>query len=258
MSNLDNLNKITLKDVEDKDNMLMGIENSYANVLGKEYSNAEKILAGILLAWYVKQEKHTQAYSLGKVDKVMSELTPVIRDLANKEKSMLNQSLRASYKATRVSDSEDLGVKYSSVDGKQITSTVRAPWSGLDFTDRINRRYQYYTSTIKETITNGINHGWDAAKMKEELHGKMMRSYNEGLRLNRTEINYVSNQATLHLYDDLGVKYYEYVAVIDKRTSDVCLEMDGKVFEVKDSEVGVNTPPLHPNCRSTTIPRLKK
>ena len=47
---------------------------------------------------------------------------------------------------------------------------------------------------------------------------------------------------------------YEILATLDSHTSDICQEMDGKVFEMKDYEVGTTAPPFHPNCRSTTIP----
>jgi hypothetical protein len=30
--------------------------------------------------------------------------------------------------------------------------------------------------------------------------------------------------------------------------------MDGEEFDVSAAAVGVNYPPLHPNCRSTTVP----
>lgn len=30
--------------------------------------------------------------------------------------------------------------------------------------------------------------------------------------------------------------------------------MDLKIFDLKDKEVGINYPPFHPNCRTTTIP----
>lgn len=29
--------------------------------------------------------------------------------------------------------------------------------------------------------------------------------------------------------------------------------MDGKVFDIGDAQTGVNYPPMHPNCRSTTV-----
>jgi len=37
------------------------------------------------------------------------------------------------------------------------------------------------------------------------------------------------------------------------RTSQMCRQHDNKVYLVKDARPGVNMPPLHPYCRSTTI-----
>ena len=47
---------------------------------------------------------------------------------------------------------------------------------------------------------------------------------------------------------------YEILATLDGRTSEICRDMDGKVFGIKDYEVGTTAPPFHPNCRSTTVP----
>ena len=46
---------------------------------------------------------------------------------------------------------------------------------------------------------------------------------------------------------------YKYVAKIDKKTSKICHSLNGKVFKVKDMIPGINAPPMHPWCRSTTV-----
>ena len=51
-------------------------------------------------------------------------------------------------------------------------------------------------------------------------------------RLVRTEINYYHNQIDLRAYKDMGIEKYRYLAVLDNRTSDICQELDGQVFEV--------------------------
>ena len=82
-------------------------------------------------------------------------------------------------------------------------------------------------------------------------------SYSNAQRLIRTEINYISNKGSLQAYKDTGiVEKYRYLATLDSRTSDICRELDGKVFEIKEAKVGVNLPPLHPYCRSTTVPHF--
>lgn len=49
---------------------------------------------------------------------------------------------------------------------------------------------------------------------------------------------------------------YKYVAKIDSKTSKLCHSLNGKIFIVKDMIPGVNAPPMHPWCRSTTVPHV--
>ena len=43
------------------------------------------------------------------------------------------------------------------------------------------------------------------------------------------------------------------MASLGERTCEVCGGMDGKRIKLTDKQFGVNFPPLHPNCRCTTI-----
>ena len=70
----------------------------------------------------------------------------------------------------------------------------------------------------------------------------------------RTEGTFIANQASLRGYEEAGIKHYRFVARLDQRTSRICLGMHKQIFKVKDAIAGVNLPPLHPWCRSTTVP----
>lgn len=73
-------------------------------------------------------------------------------------------------------------------------------------------------------------------------------------RLLRTETNYVTGQGELEAFEEAGISRYRYVAVLDGRTSEICQELDGKEFDLKDAQVGVNMHPMHPWCRSGIEP----
>lgn len=73
-------------------------------------------------------------------------------------------------------------------------------------------------------------------------------------RLVYTESAAYSSRARLRTYKDLGLEKYEIVATLDNRTSEICQEMDAKIFNLKDYEVGTTAPPFHVRCRSTTAP----
>jgi SPP1 gp7 family putative phage head morphogenesis protein len=53
------------------------------------------------------------------------------------------------------------------------------------------------------------------------------------------------------------VEAYEFSAILDDRTSEVCAELDGSIIQ-KDEDIMANlTPPLHFNCRSVLVPLTK-
>ncbi len=50
---------------------------------------------------------------------------------------------------------------------------------------------------------------------------------------------------------------YEWVSVLDSRTSLICASRDGKVYPITDDPEKSPKPPAHFSCRSTITPRLK-
>ena len=69
-----------------------------------------------------------------------------------------------------------------------------------------------------------------------------------------TEQAYFHSVAQQEAIKELDVEEFEVVATLDNITSEICQEMDGKHFPMKDYEPGVTAPPFHPWCRSVTVP----
>lgn len=55
-------------------------------------------------------------------------------------------------------------------------------------------------------------------------------------------------------YKEAGIEKYLFLATLDLKTSEICRKLDLKSFSVSEAEVGVNLPPMHPFCRSVTVP----
>ena len=73
-------------------------------------------------------------------------------------------------------------------------------------------------------------------------------------RFARTKHTEVMNRARKDYFDDTGVvAAYQYSAILDDVTSDLCADLHGKIFEAGDAPC----PPLHFNCRSLLIPITK-
>lgn len=65
-----------------------------------------------------------------------------------------------------------------------------------------------------------------------------------GQRILDTEETRCTAQAFL-----LTHKTYVYHAVMDEHTCDDCRRLNGKTFDRDTAVIGVNLPPMHPNCR---------
>ena len=135
-----------------------------------------------------------------------------------------------------------------------VETAICTAWSGRSYSDRIWKRKKELGKTVEEILRKGMLMGHSNAKMSKKLAERMDVSLRQAARLIRTETCYVSNQATLQSYKELGVGEYEFLATLDLLTSQTCRHLDGKKYPRDKAQVGLNYPPMHPHCRSTTIP----
>ncbi|SHI36243.1 minor capsid protein [Clostridium intestinale] len=157
-----------------------------------------------------------------------------------------------------------VGFNVAQMPVQTIQEILKNKWSGKHYSRRIWHNTDVLVEKLEEVITSGLMAGKSSRRMADELRELTDYGKFAAERLIRTETTYIVNAAELESYKELGIERYIYVATLDLRTSDVCREMDGKIIKVDKAKVGVNLPPLHPYCRSTTrayfenIERLKR
>ena len=154
----------------------------------------------------------------------------------------------------------NIGWEIGQIDEKKLQKVISKPWAadGKNFSDRI---WQSKTSMINElhqqmtrTIIQGKAPDEAIKSMTKYLQDKTKNAkYNAG-RLVMTEQAFISSAAQKDAFNDLDVEEFEIVATLDSHTSEICREMDGKHFPMKDFQPGVTAPPFHVWCRSTTVP----
>lgn len=141
----------------------------------------------------------------------------------------------------------------SPLDQKRLETVLKRRWSGQNFSARLWKDTDRLAAAVKEQILLELLTGKREHDISQEIAARFSVGYNDARRLIRTEASYVTNQMQLEAYKEMGVTKYIYVATLDLRTSKICRSLDKKTFEVKDATVGVNYPPMHPWCRSTTM-----
>lgn len=85
--------------------------------------------------------------------------------------------------------------------------------------------------------------------VSNEMGEKAGRALFAARRLAITESARVMSEIQFNSFERGGYKKYIWITEIDDRTCPVCSAMDGEVFNMDNSEIGANLPPLHPFCR---------
>lgn len=142
------------------------------------------------------------------------------------------------------------------IDTRKIDTLLKKPWAldGANFSDRIWTNKDKLLQNLNTELSQCIIRGASPQEAIKNLAHKMDVSQSQAGNLIMTEMAAVSSRAQQDCFTELGIERFEIVATLDSHTSDICQEMDGKSFDMKEYEVGVTAPPFHPRCRTTTVP----
>ena len=192
-----------------------------------------------------------------EIAKMVADSTKTLREFTVEELSKhFSNTIEYGYYVNlfETSRSVGLGISFNAIPKRALQSILEKPFIGDTFNSRLRKNIDgVLGNEIKNVLYGGIEQGksvWNMAQEVRELTNYSKKSCD---RIVRTESNYYYNQGTLKSYEELGIERYIFLATLDTRTSKTCRNLDNKVFDLKDNEVGVNYPPMHPNCRSTVI-----
>lgn len=137
-----------------------------------------------------------------------------------------------------------------------VEEVLNTSWAndGKNFSDRIWTRKDKLISTLDTNLRQGLITGRSPDKISAEISHELNTSKSNAKRLVQTESAAIHASSRKSMFKQMGVEKYEILATLDTRTTEICRGLDGKVFNVKDYEVGITAPPFHVYCRSTTIP----
>lgn len=199
---------------------------------------------------------------ISRLDKLYGDTLKNLYRLGTDSENGMTKFLSGAYKDNYYKNLFDIGKtigiksSVSEVDDKKIRKVLNNSWSGKNYSERIWKNTDKLAKLIKNEITDGFHRGVSINKMAKLVQQRMNVGKYEATRLVRTEMNYVQNQAALDSIKNADMKYYIFLATLDKKTSTVCRAHDRKVYPVDSATPGTNMPPLHPHCRSTIAGNL--
>ena len=151
----------------------------------------------------------------------------------------------------------EVGVSFTKPTKDTVLAILKEKYLEENFSSRVWKNKDYLIDVLQQELLRGFVQGKSNIQIGDEIAKKLNAQKNAAQVLARTETNNICNQASLRAYDSQNIAKYQILATLDYKTSDICRMMDSKIFKTSEATRGINYPPFHPNCRTTTIPYIE-
>ena len=199
------------------------------------------------------------AYRMKRLERLNDDLDRMRESIYHSEKNgsdtFYSDLMKDSYYKATFDLQQQTGLAYSFSDlpETEIKRLRGLKWTGEAYSDRIWDNTGALASSVKDELLVSLMTGRSVRDTSQAIAERFEVGKGKARRLVRTESAFFHNQMELLSYEDAEITKYKFVAVLDRRTSRICQEHDNKVYDTDKAVPGVNYPPLHPWCRSTTI-----
>lgn len=256
--------------------LLRRYENQVAVVAEREIKKAREQLVALLL------RKDPGAVSPGRIPRRVEAIAREADEILREAYANVNAKVRAElYGLSKVTASSteaevrravaEVGVDLTSFNlptaDKLRAIVTTDPVQGAVMSEWWKQQRLTTRNAFRQQIQLGLVRGETISDLVVRIRGVatgrgfytggiMQASTRQASALVRTAVNEIANKAALLTYGENSrvVQGFEFVATLDERTTEICADSDGRVYALDDPAARI--PPLHWNCRSTTIPRL--
>ncbi|WNY26203.1 minor capsid protein [Methanolapillus millepedarum] len=151
-----------------------------------------------------------------------------------------------------------VGSPFPKVKKSEVEKVLSRPWTadGKTFSDRVWADQNKLVNELQSEMSQMIQRGAAPDEAIKNISERMNVSKSSAGRLVMTESAYFSSESQKETFKELGVQEYEFIATLDEKTCKRCGPLDKKVAPMSFFKAGGTAPPVHPNCRCTTIPHF--
>ena len=193
-------------------------------------------------------------------ERVYNKLTAAGAEIERSNTAFFKDVIQDAYYNTVYDTSKglDAGIDFSLLPERAINELLKEHWHGSNYSERIWKNNAGFISEVQKIIEDGITAGHSVFRMAKKLEAYAVAEDGDSIRyiterLTRSETAHFMARGQLTAYKEINIQKYRFLAALSERTCSVCSKLDGKVFYVNEAVEGQNYPPIHPNCRCTTI-----
>lgn len=185
--------------------------------------------------------------------RTMMEIADLSEKLIQFEDAFQYRAYVANYYGTLYDIHKEVGLSIPpmAVDKHRVELAIKTAWSGMNYKGIILRNGSQLEKELRQTILTAVHRGSSIQKLSEDLSKRTGVAYNKAVSLVRTELNFVQSRAAADSMEAAKMEFYQFIAVMDNRTTPMCQQLDGEIFPLAELNQGENAPPMHVRCRST-------
>lgn len=214
--------------------------------------------------WMKQLENASAKTHISRLEALKLQVQQQVEVAFGNQLDSIDSTMRAVYSmgymhtAFEIQKGVGVGHNFAALNQRLIDEVLKRPWAsdGKNFSDRVWSNKQKLINELNTTLSQGVILGKDPSKIISAMSKKLDVSKTAAGRLVMTESAAFASRAQEDCFKELDVEEYEIVATLDSHTSEICQDMDGKVFKMSERQIGVNAPPFHVNCRTTTAPHF--
>lgn len=210
--------------------------------------------------WFRRLQTYAQQKKVARLESLLVQAQHQVEIIAVAQQTGMTAHLANTYQAAYyrsmydVQAGANVATTFAKLDTRSINTAVARGWDGSNYSSRTWANRDKLVNELRTLMPRAIAQGKSVQSSAGVLSKIMNTAKNVAERLIRTETANILQESTFESYTESGVVgKYRNLATLDKKTSDICKEMDGTEFDLADKEVGITAPPFHVNCRTTTV-----
>nr|WP_306819690.1 minor capsid protein [Clostridioides mangenotii] len=213
--------------------------------------------------WIKQLENASARVHIKRLEALKLQLQQHIEVLYGNEIDGLENIMKDIYKDSYYNNVFNLGKtigisnSFSALNMNKIEKVLRQPWTpdGTNFSKRVWGKHRpELINFLERELTQSIIRGENPKVLINKLAKKFNTSKSQAANVLFTESAFFASESTKDCFNSLDVEEFQIIATLDLRTSEICQDMDNKVFNMEDYIIGSTAPPFHPRCRTTTAP----
>lgn len=226
------------------------------------------ILSALLLAldkepYDIISKKNVEKLEI-EIRTELNRLEPSVRDYYYKS---FNQPIRQTVESVTINTAKKSMLKYKIDafksmqkyfdrlgDSKLYKTTINKKWNEISYIERFHGKgiedIEVLEKLLKDVLINN-KRPQDFAKDLDKLINK---GQYHAERLLRTESTGMVTGMRLEEYSRLGYTSVMVLSSMTATTCDYCRNYDHSIVSILNANIGINIPPLHPNCKCVIVP----